>query len=125
MAGGFVRDEKTMYSIPLRFAEQNLTHCPFCHAQEPRWLVKEAWKFLGRDYYFLCPECESILKVSQEDVTGLSFTTVSMAGKWKKYKGKDNRTIYVTVDTIGFSARTQEDVIYQGADIPLGELMKL
>ena len=125
MAGGFERNENTMYSVPLSFADRQLKHCPLCGADAPKWLVKDEWKLMGRLYHFLCPECESILMVSQDDVTGLSFTTHSAAGKFKRYKGKDNRTIYVKVESIGFKARTAENVIYEGADIPLQNLMEL
>lgn len=125
MAGGYVRDENTMYSVPLRFADTKLTHCPFCGAEAPKWLVKNEWKLLGRIYHYLCPHCESVLQVTQDDVTGLSFTSASFSGKMKQRQGKQGRTIYVKVETIGYSARTHENVIYEGADIPLEELMKL
>jgi hypothetical protein len=123
--GEFKRDDKTMYSIPLRFAEQELKSCPFCHKEAPLWLTREEWKLTGKNYDFMCPECESVLRVDQADVTGLSFTTKSFSGQWKKHKGKENRGIYVQVKKIGVHARTMENVPLEGAEVLLPELFAL
>lgn len=119
---GFERNENTLYSIPLRFAELKMKRCPLCGAEKPEWLVKEEWKILGKIYHFMCPQCRSVLKVSQNDVTGLSFTTATMAGQLKKYKGKDNKKVYVTVEKIGLQARTPENLRLEGAEASLEEL---
>lgn len=118
----FKREDQTMYSIPQRFAEQHFKRCPFCRMEEPGWLVKEEWKLMGKNYYFKCPNCNSILKVAQDDVTGLSFTTASFSGKRKKSKGKDNRQIYVTVEKIDLRVKTQQNALLEGAEFSLDEL---
>lgn len=118
----FKRNENTMYSIPQRFADEKIGRCPFCKCDKPRWLVKEEWKLLGKNYHFKCPHCGSILMASQEDVTGLSFTTKSFAGQMKKYKGKDNKTIYVKIVNIGLSVKTPDNIILQGEEMALEEL---
>lgn len=119
---GFERNENTLYSVPLRFADLKMKRCPLCGTRQPKWLVKEEWKILGKIYHFMCPECRSILKVSQDDVTGMSFTTATMSGQLKKYKGKDNKKIYVTVEKIGLQARTPENVRLEGVEASLEEL---
>ena len=93
----FRQNTDSMYDIPKRFADEIFEHCPFCGVQSPDWLVKEVWRLLDRDYYFKCPVCESVMKAAQSDVTGLSFTTASIAGLLKKQKAKDNRTVYIKV----------------------------
>lgn len=119
---GFERNEDTLYSVPLRFAEVKLKKCPLCGEEKPRWLVKEEWKLLGKLYHFMCPQCGSILRISQDDVTGFSFTTATLSGKRKKHKGKDSRKIYVTVEKIGLQARTAENIRLEGAEASLEEL---
>ena len=122
---GFERNENTMYSVPLRFADLKLKRCPLCGEEKPKWLVKEEWKLLTKDYHFLCPQCGSILKVSQDDVTGLSFTTITLVGKLKKYRGKDLRRIYVTVEKVALSVRTPERAALEGAELTVEELMEI
>lgn len=119
---GFERKENALYSIPMRFAELKMKRCPICGEAEPKWLVKEDWKVLGKIYHFMCPQCRSVLRVSQNDVTGMSFTTATMAGQLKKYKGKDNKKIYATVEKIGPQARTPENVQLEGMEASLEEL---
>lgn len=121
----FIREENTMYSIPQTFADKNFHRCPFCKGMHPKWLVKEEWKLLGKNYFFKCPSCGSILKVSQDDVTGLSFTTTSFSGKLKKSKGKENRQIYVTIEKIGLSVKTHENALLDGEELTLQELNNL
>ena len=48
---GFERNENTLYSVPLRFAEVKLRSCPLCGQEQPKWLVKEEWKLLGKQYH--------------------------------------------------------------------------
>lgn len=121
----FTRKEDAMYNIPQRFADTNLKNCPLCGEIKPKWLVKEQWKLLGKDYYFKCPSCGSILKAAQEDVTGLSFTTKTFAGQMKKFKGKENRTIYLTIEKIDRSVKTGENMVLEGEEFPLEELLQL
>ena len=101
-----------------------LKYCPLCGEKEPKWLLKEEWKLLGKQYHFKCPACGSILQVSQDDVTGLSFTTNTLAGQMKKYKGKDNKKVYVTVEKISLAVRTPENMALEGAEATLEELME-
>lgn len=119
--GNFTREE-SMYSIPQTFADKNLKRCPFCKTWEPEWLVRDEWKLLGRNYHFKCPHCGSILMASQADVTGLSFTTNSFQGQWKKYKGKESREIYFTIEKIDLSVKNEKNMIYEGAEVTLREL---
>lgn len=121
----FTRKEDAMYNIPQRFADTNLKKCPLCGEKKPKWLVKEQWKLLGKDYYFKCPACGSILKASQDDVTGLSFTTKTFAGQMKKYKGKENRKVYITIDKIDLSVKTRENMVLEGEELSLDELINL
>lgn len=125
MGNNYTRDENAMSNIPQDFADRNFKKCPFCKAEEPKWMVREEWKLLGKNYYFKCPSCESILRASQDDVTGLSFTTKSFAGQMKKYKGKESRTVYITVEKIDYKVRTVENMVLEGAEIPLEELVKI
>lgn len=122
---GFERNENTLYSVPLRFAEVKLRSCPLCGQEQPKWLVKEEWKLLGKQYHFMCPQCGSILRVSQDDVTGFSFTTATLSGQLKKYKGKDNKKIYITVEKIGLQVRTPENAGIEGAEVPIEELQEV
>ena len=121
----FTRKEDAMYNIPQRFADTNLKKCPLCGEKKPKWLVKEQWKLLGKDYYFKCPACGSILKASQDDVTGLSFTTKTFAGQMKKLRGKENRVIYLTIEKIDLSVKTRENMVLEGEELSLDELMNL
>lgn len=119
--GTFKRKE-SIYDIPRVFADEKIKRCAFCKTWEPKWLVREEWKLSGRNYYFKCPQCESILRTSEADVTGLSFTTKTFQGQWKKYKGKDLRRIYFTIEKIGLSVKTPENMIYEGAEVTLSQL---
>lgn len=119
----FKREKDAMYSIPQRFADTKLVRCPFCKSEKPLWESREQWRLTGKDYFFRCPECGSILKVGQEDVTGISFTTASFAGRQKKRAGKDSRTIYIRVEKIGLEVKTQKNALLLGEEIPLEQLM--
>lgn len=119
---GFERNENTMYSVPLRFADLKLKQCPVCGAEKPAWLVKEEWKVLGKLYHFKCPRCGSILQISQDDVTGLSYTTTTLAGMRKKRRGRELRRIYATVEKVGLSVRTPETAALEGAEETLEDL---
>ena len=123
MAEGYERKEGAMCNIPQDFADKKIGKCPFCGTQEPKWLVKEEWKFFySNNYYFKCPACETELMVSKDDVTGLGYTTASPAGKRKKKDGKIMNQPYVTVVKIGLSAKTHENMILQGEELPLVQL---
>ena len=119
---GFERNENTMYSVPLRFADLKMKRCPICGEEKPLWLVKEEWKVLGKLYHFKCPRCGSVLQVSQDDVTGLSYTTTTLSGMMKKHKGKDLKKIYVTVEKVGLSVRTPENAALEGEEEALEDL---
>ena len=123
--GNFKRDTGSMYDIPQRFADTTFRICPFCKEQEPKWLTRDEWKLLDREYYFKCPVCGSIMKAAQSDVTGLSFTTASMAGQFKKFKGKENRTVYIKVEKVGLSVRNEKNCSIEGAEVPLTELVNM
>ncbi|MFQ9892186.1 MAG: hypothetical protein ACLRWH_03210 [Emergencia sp.] len=119
--GQFQRED-SIYSIPQTFADKTIKKCPFCKTWEPGWLVQTEWKLLGGDYRFKCPHCGSILRASQADVSGLSFTTASFQGQWKKYKGKENRKVYFTIEKIDLSVKNQKNMIYEGSEVTLEEL---
>lgn len=121
----FKRETDTMYSIPQRFADTKLIRCPFCGTEKPLWESREQWRLTGKDYFFRCPDCGSILKVGQEDVTGMSFTTTSFAGRQKKRAGKENGTVYIRVEKIGLAVKTQKNALLLGEEFPLEELMAL
>ncbi len=123
--GNFKRDTASMYDIPQRFADTTFTICPFCKEKNPKWLTRDEWKLLDREYYFKCPACGSVMKAAQSDVTGLAFTTATMAGQFKKFKGKENRTVYIKVETVGISVRSDENRRLEGAELSLAELKGL
>ena len=120
----FRQNTDSMYDIPKRFADEIFEHCPFCGVQSPDWLVKEVWRLLDRDYYFKCPVCESVMKAAQSDVTGLSFTTASIAGLLKKQKAKDNRTVYIKVEQVGNAVENREVRELSGKELPLPTLLQ-
>lgn len=123
MGDVFKRETDAMYSIPQRFADTKLTHCPFCRTAGPLWESREQWRLTGKDYFFRCPCCGSVLKISQEDLTGLSFTANSFAGRQKKRAGKESRTIYVRVEKIGIEVKTRENALLLGEELPLEQLL--
>lgn len=125
MAETYTRDESSKCNIPQDFADKKIGKCPFCKTEEPKWLVREEWKLFGNNYYFKCPHCETELMSTKDDVTGMSFSTATSSGKKKKNAGKIMNQPYVTIIKIGISAKTHENVLYQGEDMPLPQLKKL
>ncbi|MBR6501553.1 MAG: hypothetical protein IKT25_08605, partial [Firmicutes bacterium] len=71
--------------------------------------MKDQYGLFGRLYHFLCPDCGSVLKVREGDVTGYAFSKSTFEGMMKKSKGKDNHTVYVIVEKIGAGLRTEEN----------------
>lgn len=128
--GNFIRDEKRYCDISGSFAERNLPKCPFCGAEQPKWLWKTEWQLggqqyglIGRMYWFKCPECKSILKVREGDVTGYAFSKATFEGMVKKQQKKALRTVYVMVEKIGDCVKNEENQKLSGMELPLPELM--
>ena len=119
----YIREEGKKVNIPLDFAEKKIGNCPFCKTEDTKWLYKEEWKFLGsNDTYFKCPHCESELKMWTDDVTGLAFSPVSPSGKKKKNQGKIQNEVYVTIEKIGLSVKTPQNMLWVGEEMPLSQL---
>lgn len=126
MAAEYGRNNNVTYSIPQQFADKQIGACPFCGAENPGWLVREEWKMFGsNEYYFKCPHCETELMALKDDVTGMSFTKNTPSGKKKAAAGKIMNEIYVTVVKIGLSAKTHENILLQGEDLPLRKLKQM
>ena len=125
MASEYTRIENAMCNIPQDFADKKIGPCPFCKTEEPKWLVKEEWKLLGNNYYFKCPHCETELMSTKDDVTGLALTVASAQGKKKKKAGKIVNEPYVTVIRIGLSAKTHENALLLGEELPIKQLKEL
>ena len=126
MATEYRRNENVTYDIPQQFADKKIGACPFCGEETPRWLVREEWKLFGsNEYYFKCPYCETELMVLKDDITGRSYTKNTPSGKKKAAEGKIMNVPYVTVVRIGLSAKTHENMLLQGEDLPLPELKKI
>lgn len=122
---GFVEADRGTYSIPGSFAQKNLKKCPFCSQENPKWLIREEWKLLGSYYHFKCSSCGSILRADKDDVTGMSFTTHTFAGQMKKYKGKENKVIYVQVEKLNLDERYKKFRYLIGQELTLAELGEL
>ncbi len=122
---GFTKADSSAYSIPGSFAKKNLKKCPFCGQENPEWLVREEWKLLGSYYHFKCPSCGSVLRAAKDDVTGMSFTTHTFAGQMKKYKGKENKVIYIQVEKVSFDKEYERFRYLNGQELTLDELKKL
>lgn len=120
----FRRNEDALYSIPQRFADQQIPFCPVCGTDAPRWLTAQNQKFLFKYYYFKCAVCGSILSTTEEDVCGLSKTTRTLSGKYKKHKGKDNDKIYASVDKLGAGITDIERISLQGRELILEDLLE-
>ena len=126
MAAEYSRNENVTYNIPHQFADKKIGACPFCGTEHPGWLVREEWKLLGsNEYYFKCPHCETELMVLKDDVTGMAFTKNTPSGKKKASEGKIMNEPYVTVVKIGFSAKTHENILLQGEDMPVRKLKQV
>lgn len=127
---GYQRDNKSFFSMALSFSNDKLRTCPVCGKAWPKWLWKEEFQFMkeqygifGRMYHFLCPDCGSILKVREGDVSGYACTKSTFDGMMKKNKGKDNLTIYIIVEKIGDSVKNEENADWEGKEFPLPELL--
>ncbi len=125
MASEYTRREGAMCDIPQDFADKRIGQCPFCKTEEPKWLVKEEWKLLGSNYFFKCPNCETELKVTKDDVTGLALTVASPAGKKKQKAGKEVNQPYVNIVKIGLKVKTPENIILQGEEVTIPQLREL
>lgn len=125
MAAEYTREENAFCNIPQDFADQRIGSCPFCKAEEPKWLVKEEWKLFGNNYYFKCPHCETELMATKDDVTGMALTTASAAGKKKQKAGKIVNEPYLTVVKIGLVAKTHDNVLLQGEELTIPQLKEL
>ena len=128
---GYQRDEKSYFNMALSFSNDKLRTCPVCGKTWPKWmwkeefqLMKEQYGFFGRMYHFLCPACESILKVREGDVTGYACTKSTFEGMMKKSKGKDNQTIYVMVEKVGDAVKTEETAEWEGKEFALPEMLQ-
>lgn len=122
---GFIKEGSSAYGIPGFFAEKKLRRCPVCGAESPEWLIREEWKLLGSFYHFHCPSCGSILRVAKDDVTGMSFTTHTFAGQMKKYKGKENKVVYIQVEKVSLDKEYERYRYLNGQELTLDELKKL
>ena len=121
----YTRDDNVLYSIPQSFADKELPKCPFCYTDSPHWLVREEWKFLTTLYYFKCEKCGSILVADKDDVDGMPFTTSTYAGKRKTAHDKELRTIYVKVEKIDLSHKTQQNMILAGEEVTVEDIRYL
>ena len=126
---GYKREDKSYFNMGMSFSRDKLNVCPICGKSWPKWLWKEEFQLLkeqygvfGRMYHFLCPDCESILKVREGDVTGYACSKSTFEGMMKKSKGKDNLTIYVIVEKIGDGIKNEENASWEGREFPLPEL---
>ena len=119
-------NENETFNIQQQFAAKQIGACPFCGTENPGWLVREEWKLLGsNEYYFKCPHCETELMVLKDDVTGMAFTKNTPSGRKKASEGKIMNVPYVTVVKIGLSAKTHENILLQGEDMPVRKLKQM
>ena len=127
----YKRDEVSYFNMAKSFSHDKLRVCPCCGKDWPKWMWKEEFQSMkdqyglfGRLYHFLCPDCGSVLKVREGDVTGYAFSKSTFEGMMKKSKGKDNHTVYVIVEKIGAGLRTEENAALEGKDLSISELME-
>lgn len=119
----YARDDSKKIDIPRDFADQKIGKCPFCKTEEPKWLYKEEWKLIGSNIsYFKCPHCESELKAISDDVSGLAFSPASPSGKKKMQAGKIQNAVYMTIEKIGLSVKTPQNMLWVGEELPLEQL---
>lgn len=122
MGTRFKDESKSMYSIPQRFADVNLKRCPICGAYPSKWLVASEQKLFFKYYKFKCIQCESILRISEADITGLSYTNKSFSGLYKQQKGKEGKKIYVLIEKVGVIIKNSNLRALRGEEFTLDEL---
>ena len=127
---GYKRDEASYFNAARSFTVDKLRMCPICGKSYPKWLWKEEFQLMkeqygvfGRMYHFLCPDCESILKIREGDVSGYACSKSTFEGMMKRGKGKDNLTIYVIIEKIGEGVRSEQNADWEGKEFPLPELL--
>lgn len=120
----FTRETKSVFSLSQQYADDTFKKCPICGSKEPLWNTTSKYKGLLKYYLFKCSNCDSILSVSEADMTGLSFTTASMQGQWKKGRGKDSRVIYIHIDEIGLSITDPLIMRLEKKEMPLDTLLE-
>ncbi|MDY6038475.1 MAG: hypothetical protein SPI74_05805 [Eubacterium sp.] len=105
--------------IPRDFSERKLKVCPICKQDVKEWQIASSWTVLDRLYEFTCPNCGSILIIGQNDITGLSYTAMTLCGQMKKMKNKEMREIYVKCKRVG---KNVDKKYLQGEEFILSEL---
>lgn len=120
----FSREDGTRFSLSQQYADDTFKRCPICGSREPLWNTSYKYKGLLKYYLFKCSNCDSILSVSEADMTGLSYTTASIQGQWKKGRGKKSRVIYVHVDEVGLSITDPQIMRLEKKELPLDSLIE-
>ncbi len=126
---GYKRDEASYFNMARGFSDDKLRTCPFCGNTWVKWrwkeefqILQEQYAFFGRMYHFLCPECESILKIREGDVTGYACTKSTLEGMLKKSKGKELSSVYVIVEKVGDCLKNEQTAALEGKEFSLQEL---
>ena len=118
----FTRVDESRYVIPQRFADENFPACPLCGSREPLWNTASKYKKVMKYYLIKCSQCNSILSVSEADMTGLSYTTASVQGQLKKSSGKESRVNYVKIEEVGLELTDPAIVRLEKREMPIDEL---
>lgn len=120
----FKRHEGFSGKIPQQYIDKNLVNCPICGSTHPHWSIDMKMKLDldGNRYLFKCEDCGGILSASVPDVTGVNKTALTTTGLIKKFRGKKNRVVYMTIEDIGTQTNMNS---YVGVEMPLDDLIRL
>ncbi|NLD11387.1 MAG: hypothetical protein GX671_06530 [Clostridiales bacterium] len=120
----FSRENGDRYVFPQRYADETFPVCPICGSKDPLWSTAYKYRGLLKYYLLKCSKCNSILSVSEADMTGLSFTTTSVQGQWKKGNGKESREVYIRVDEVGLDITDPSLMRLEKKELPVEKLIE-
>jgi len=96
-----------------KWIDQTFPSCPFCHSNEPLWLVGEGWTRI----HFKCNKCEAVISVGLSTIEsqGSLVGTAGLAGLLSK-KLAGNK---VKVESSG---KLEKNRVLVGKDFAIEEL---
>ena len=125
----FKRYEGFANSIPQKMIDENLPVCPFCHSNQPHWLLGNKLDMMGGRTLYRCEKCEATMSGRAIDAAasgGKQFAFnagyAAMNAAEKGRKGQEVGVSYFRIEELG---RVCQDTALLNQELPLPQLQTM
>lgn len=125
----FKRYEGYVMNVPQKFIDNNLPVCPFCHTNDPHWLLASKADLMNYRTLYKCEKCGAIMSGNSMDAAaqdGQQFRiNPAAAGINAAQKGSKGQTVGVTYMRIDDLGAVCTNAALLGQELPITELQNM